>query len=221
MRVLLVEDDEILGDALQASFVRERNQVVWVRNGIAADQALLAGGFQLVLLDLGLPHRDGIDLLRALRARGGDIPVLVLTARDTVADRIRGLDSGADDYLVKPFDLDELHARARALLRRSSGHVSPLLKHGNITLDRANHGAFLGDTPIELTRSEFTVLRLLLENAGKVVLRTKLDAILYGGSSPPDSNAVEVYIHHLRKKFGNQSIRTLRGVGYMVPKLNP
>ncbi len=221
MRILLVEDDEILGDALQASFVRAGWEVTWVRDGIAADQALLAGGYGLLLLDLGLPFRDGIDLLKALRARGGDILVMVLTARDTVTDRITGLDSGADDYLVKPFDLDELHARVRALLRRSAGHVSPLLKYGDITLDRAAHSAFLKDTAVELTRSEFTVLRLLLESAGKVVSRGKLESHLYGPNQVADSNAVEVYIHHLRRKFGNDLIRTLRGVGYMVAKEKP
>jgi two-component system response regulator QseB len=218
MRILLVEDDEILGDALQASFVRAGQEVTWVRDGIAADQALLAGGYGLLLLDLGLPFRDGIDLLKALRARGGDILVMVLTARDTVTDRITGLDSGADDYLVKPFDLDELHARVRALLRRGTGHVSPLIIHGDITLDRAAHSAHLKDEAVELTRSEFTVLRLLLESAGKVVPRAKLESHLYGPNQVTDSNAVEVYIHHLRRKFGNDLIRTLRGVGYMVTK---
>lgn len=221
MRLLLVEDDELLGDALRVSLSREGYELNWVRDGIAAERALLAGDVDLLVLDLGLPFKDGVEVLKALRARGGSVPVLVLTARDAVSERIVGLDSGADDYLVKPFDMEELFARLRALIRRSSGRVTPVLRHGDIVLDPAGHSVSLRDRPLDLTRSEFIILHTLLENAGKVVSRARLETELYGPIPEVDSNAVEVYVHHLRRKFGNDLIRTLRGVGYLIPKANP
>ena len=221
MRLLLVEDDELLGDALRVTLGQEGYDVVWVTDGIAAERALLGGGVEAVVLDLGLPYKDGLEVLRALRARGGAIPVLVLTARDAVAERVEGLDTGADDYLVKPFDMDELLARLRALLRRAGGRVTPVLRHGDILLDPTAHTVALNDRPVELTRSEFVILKTLLENAGKVVSRPRLEAELYGPVPDVDSNAVEVYVHHLRKKFGNELIRTLRGVGYLIAKPKP
>lgn len=221
MRLLLVEDDDLLGDALRTGLVQEGYDVAWVKDALAADRALLDVRTDLVLLDLGLPHGDGLQVLRRLRARGRDLPVLILTARDTVDDRVQGLDAGADDYLVKPFDLEELHARVRALLRRSGGRVSPVLRHGDITLDPVAHAVALGGTPVELTPREFLLLKTLLENVGRVLPRARLERELYGEGADVDSNAVEVHVHHLRRKIGNEVIRTLRGIGYTIPKAKP
>lgn len=221
MRLLLVEDDDLLGDAVRTALVQDGYEVVWVKDALAAERALLADRSDLMLLDLGLPHGDGLQVLARLRARGGDLPVLILTARDTVGDRVQGLDAGADDYLVKPFDLDELHARVRALLRRRSGRVSPVLRYGEIALDPAGHTVALRGAPVELTPREFLLLKVLLENVGRVLPRTRLERELYGDGSDVDSNAVEVHVHHLRKKVGNEVIRTLRGIGYTIPKANP
>lgn len=218
MRVLLVEDDRLLGEAVVAGLRQNGFTVDWVQDGLAADHALHAEQFDLVVLDLGLPRCSGLELLRKLRDRGNAVPVLILTARDTVEDRVQGLDSGADDYLVKPFDLAELCARLRALLRRGAGRGSPVLEHGAIRLDPAAHVVELDGAAVDLSPREFTVLRLLLESAGRVLSRERLEEALYGWNTDVESNTVEVYIHHLRKKFGSELIRTIRGVGYMVEK---
>ncbi|KAA3628109.1 MAG: response regulator [Proteobacteria bacterium] len=218
MRLLLVEDDRLLGEAVVAGLHQNGFTVDWARDGMTADHALIAEQFDLVALDLGLPRCSGLELLRKLRDRGNTVPVLILTARDTVEDRVQGLDSGADDYLIKPFDLAELNARIRALLRRQGGRGSPVLAHGAIRLDPAAHAVELNGTMVDLSPREFTLLRLLLESAGRVLSRERLEEALYGWNTDVDSNTVEVYIHHLRKKFGANLIRTIRGVGYMVEK---
>ncbi|MHB8623539.1 MAG: response regulator [Sulfuricaulis sp.] len=218
MRLLLIEDDKQLGDGIRAGLALEGYTVDWVRNGNAAEEALLNAQFDLVVLDLGLPHRSGIDILKELRARGDATPVLVLTARDTVADRIKGLDSGSDDYMTKPFDLDELSARVRALLRRSVGQASSSITHGNIIIDPAAHVVLLDGKPVEISPREFAILRILMSNIGRVLSRSRLEETLYGWETDVESNAVEVHIHHLRRKLGGNLIRTVRGVGYLIDK---
>jgi len=218
MRILLVEDDTLLGDGLRAGLAQDGDAVDWVQDGAAADAALRADRFALVVLDLALPRLSGLDVLRALRERGDGTPVLILTARDAVADRIKGLDAGADDYLVKPFDLGELKARARALVRRAAGRGSSEIRHGDLVVDPAAHTVTLKGAPVELSPSEFAVLHELLQNAGRVLSRDRLEASLYGFAGEIESNAVEVYVHHLRRKLGAGLIRTIRGVGYLVNK---
>ena len=218
MRLLLVEDDELLGDGLKAGLSLSGYTVEWLKNGYSADTALQSNQFDLVVLDINLPDHSGLDVLRKLRQGNNDVPVLILTARDTVEDRVKGLDSGADDYLVKPFDLDELNARLRAIQRRHSGHSNPLLTHKNLTLDPASHSVKLDDKKIKISAHEFTLLHYLLNNVGRVVTRSRLEEILYGWDSSIESNSLEVFIHNLRKKIGNDFIRTVRGVGYMIEK---
>lgn len=218
MRILLVEDDPHLGDGLMIGLRQQGYAVDWVKDGVAAKLALATEPYELVVLDLGLPRLSGLDLLRQMRASGQSMPVLILTARDATADKVAGLDAGADDYLVKPVDLDELAARVRALSRRSAGRAEPLLRHGEITLDPAAHRVTLAGQPVELSAREFTLLQTLLENAGRVMTRAQLEASLYGWHDEPDSNALEVHVHHLRKKLGNELIKTLRGIGYTIPK---
>lgn len=218
MRLLLVEDDSLLGDGIRAGLRLDGHTVDWVKDGIAAQLALEAEEYSLVVLDLGLPRLSGLDLLRWLRQSGATLPVLILTARDTVADRVKGLDGGADDYLVKPFDLEELAARIRSLLRRSSGRASPLLTHGEITLDPAAHRIMRNGQTVELSPREFAILQRLMESAGRALSREQLEQSLYGWNEEVESNAVEVHIHHLRKKLGAELIRTVRGVGYMIDK---
>lgn len=218
MRLLLVEDDPLLGDALCVGLRQEGHAVDWVKDGAAADAALASESFDLVVLDLGLPRRSGLEVLRALRARGQGLPVLILTARDATAEKVAGLDAGADDYLVKPVELDELAARVRALLRRAAGRAQPVLRLGDLELDPAARRVTLADAPVELSAREFALLQMLLENAGRVLTREKLEASLYGWRDEPESNALEVHIHHLRKKLGAERIKTLRGIGYMMPK---
>ncbi|HET9701207.1 MAG TPA: response regulator [Burkholderiales bacterium] len=218
MRILLVEDDPLLGDGVRAGVAQEGYAVDWVQDGKSALAALEAERYDLVLLDLGLPRMAGLDVLSALRSRGNAVPVLILTARDRVADRVAGLDAGADDYLVKPFDLEELAARARALTRRNAGRAEPVIRHGDIVLDPAAHSVTLGGKPVELSPREFGVLRELLQNAGSVLSKARLEQSLYGWDQELGSNAVEVHIHHLRRKLGTHLIKTLRGIGYTVEK---
>jgi two-component system response regulator QseB len=218
MRILLVEDDELLGDGLRTGLVQYGYAVDWLKDGLSADQALKTENFDLVVLDLGLPKLPGISVLQNLRGRGQTMPVLILTARESVDDRVKGLDSGADDYLTKPFDLDELCARLRALQRRFSSRADPLLTHDSITLDPASHTVTFHGENINLSRREFALLHKLLENAGRVLSREHLTQSLYGWGEDVDSNALEVHIHNLRKKFGQEFIRTIRGIGYMIDK---
>jgi DNA-binding response OmpR family regulator len=218
MRILLVEDDPELGDGLTVGLRQEGLAVDWLKDGNSADQALQSESFDLVVLDLGLPRLSGMEVLARARSRGQTMPVLILTARDATGDKVSGLDAGADDYLVKPINLDELSARIRALARRSAGRSVPLLTHGNITLDPAARTVMLSGQSVELSGREFSLLEVLLENAGRVLSRSHLEQSLYGWRDEPDSNALEVHIHHLRKKLGSELIRTLRGVGYTIPK---
>ncbi|MBP7394426.1 MAG: response regulator [Zoogloea sp.] len=216
MRILLVEDDRLLGDGVKAGLAGAGFAVDWVRDGEAALAALAAESFTAIVLDLGLPRRDGLSVLSALRGAGNTVPVLVLTARDQVVDKVRCLDLGADDYVVKPFDLDELAARLRALVRRSQGRADASLRHGDLVLDPAARSASLKGVPVALTGREFDLLRMLLDAAGRVLTRRMLDEQLYVWGEAVGSNALEVHIHHLRRKLGSELIRTVRGVGYMV-----
>jgi len=219
MRLLLVEDDQLLGDGICAGLKQDGYKVDWVQDGAAADHALQFEHFDIVVLDINLPKLSGIEVLKRLRASKNVVPVLLLTARDTVDDRIKGLDSGADDYLTKPFDLNELNARLRALLRRSSGRATPLLVNGAIALDPAAHSVTLDNKVIELSQREFALLQVLMENLDKVLSRSRFEETLYGWDMEIESNTLEVYIHHLRKKFGSDAIRTVRGVGYVMRKI--
>jgi len=218
MRLLLVEDDPHLGDGLMVGLRQQGYAVDWVKDGVAAELALASEPFDLVVLDLGLPRRSGLEVLRKLRAQGKATPVLILTARDATADKVAGLDAGADDYVVKPVDLDELAARVRALTRRAAGRAQPILRHGELELDPAAHRVTLAGRPVELSAREFALLAALLENAGRVLTRAQLEATLYGWRDEPESNALEVHIHHLRRKLGGDLIKTLRGIGYTIPK---
>jgi len=220
MRILVVEDDLLLGDALQAGLRQRGLDVDWVADGIAAQTALRSDGFAAVVLDLGLPRLDGLDVLRRVRAKGVRTPVLVLTARDAVEDRVRGFDTGADDYVVKPVDLDELAARLRALVRRARGDAAPTLVVGPLRLDPAARTVMLHGRPIELQAKEFNVLQEFMLHAGRVLSRQQLEEHLYAWGDEVESNAVEVHIHHLRKKLSPELIRTVRGVGYVMPRAN-
>jgi DNA-binding response OmpR family regulator len=219
MRLLLVEDDQLLGDGIRAGLKQDGYTVDWVQDGEAADHALQFEHFDMVVLDINLPRLSGIEVLKRLRDRRSVVPVLLLTARDTVHDRVQGLDCGADDYLTKPFDLDELNARLRALLRRSGGRATPLLVNGSIVLDPAAHRVTLDTQEIELSQREFVLLQILMENIGKVLSRTRLEETLYGWGMEVESNTLEVHIHHLRKKLGSAAIRTVRGVGYVMERV--
>lgn len=208
----------MIGTSVQRGLRSEGHAVDWVRDGVAAELALGDTGYALVLLDLGLPRRDGLDVLSRLRARNDATPVLVLTARDTVSDRVRGLDAGADDYLVKPFDLDELSARIRALTRRAQGQASPVLRWGRLELDPAAHSVTLDGAPVSVAAREFALLEALVEAGGKPLSRVQLEERIYGWGEEVGSNAVEVHIHALRRKLGNDTIRNVRGVGYFIPE---
>ena len=216
MRLLLVEDDPMIGESLVDGLRGESYAVDWVRDGREAQLALDGFAYDLMLLDLGLPGMQGMDVLRAVRKRGAELPVLIITARDGTPARVEGLDAGADDYLVKPFDLDELLARLRALLRRRSGHTRSLIEHGGLVLDLASHEATFEGVPVKLARREFSVLRALLDNPGKVITKSQFEEKLYGWDSEVESNTVDVYIYQLRKKFGADFIQTVRGVGYKI-----
>lgn len=218
MRILLVEDDELLGEGTRRGLVQDGYTVDWVREGDHADQALKNEKFDLIVLDLGLPKLPGLTVLENFRERGGTTPVLILTARDSVGDRVTGLDKGADDFLTKPFSLDELLARLRALQRRIADRAAPILVHDDIKLDPASHTVTYKEEPIPLSRREFALLHILLENSRRVLSREHLTQSLYGWGEEVDSNALEVHIHNLRKRFGQSFIRTVRGVGYTIEK---
>jgi len=220
MRILLVEDDPQLGDGIRTGLQQAGYAADWLQDGQAAIHSLAVENFDMVVLDLGLPQMDGISVLKKIRTAGNDIPVLILTARDTVEDRVKGLDCGADDYLVKPFDLGELCARIRALSRRHSGRSSSLINYRNIVLDPVSHSLSKEGKDIVLSGREFKILQTLLENTGRVLSRERIEESLFGWQDTLESNATEVHIHHLRKKLGKELIVTIRGVGYMIPKAN-
>ena len=216
MRLLLAEDDTMIGEAVRAGLRRDGFAVDWVRDGNAAAEALAAGSYDLLLLDLGLPGRDGVQVLRDLRERGSGLPVVVLTARDAVTDRVAGLDAGADDYLVKPFELQELAARVRAVLRRRGGRASAVIVHDGLCLDPATHEVRKDGASVPVSPREFALLHALLERPGQILSRGQLEDRLYGWGEEVESNVVEVHIHALRRKLGADFIRNVRGVGYRV-----
>ena len=219
MRLLLVEDDPMIGETVLDVLRAEHFAVDWVKDGAMADTALLTQQYDLVLLDLGLPKRDGLEVLRALRARKDPTPVLVVTARDAVPDRIAGLDAGADDYVLKPYDIDELLARIRALTRRSAGRADPVLEVHGLRLNPVTHEATRDGQAVLLSAREWAVLEALMARPGVVFSRAQLEEKLYSWKDDVSSNAVEVYIHGLRKKLGADLIQNIRGVGYMVPQV--
>jgi two-component system response regulator QseB len=208
----------MIGDSVRQGLRQDGFTVDWVRDGLGAELALHNEVYDLLVLDLGLPKKDGLDVLKTLRHGGNRIPVLILTARDTVADRVKGLDAGADDYLVKPFDLDELAARIRALLRRQSGRAEPAIQFGDLRLNPATHEVTFQGKPLSLSAREFSLLEVFLDRPGMVLSREQLQEKLYGWGEEVESNTVEVYIHALRRKLGQEFIKNVRGVGYMVPK---
>ena len=216
MRLLLVEDDAMIGEAIRTGLKREGFAVDWVRDGEAAETALRSEPFDVLLLDLGLPRKSGLAVLTGLRARGDALPVIILTARDAVSDRVQGLDAGADDYLVKPFDLDELAARIRALLRRKSGRTAPAIEHLGVILDPAAHTVRREGHAVPLSPKEFALLQLLMERPGTILSRARIEERLYGWGQEVESNAIEVHIHGLRRKLGAEYILNVRGVGYRV-----
>lgn len=216
MRILLVEDDELLGAGIQDTLTRARYAVEWVRSGTLALAALEQGGLDAVILDLGLPGLDGLEVLRRARAAGATTPVLVLSARDAPGQRVEGLDAGADDYLTKPFDVEELLARVRVLQRRLRGAASNVLRHGSLELDPAGLSVVHEGRPVALQRREFMLLQKLLAAAGQVLTRAQLEESLYGWDGSVESNALDVHVHNLRKKLYPAVIRTVRGVGYVA-----
>jgi two-component system response regulator QseB len=218
MRLLVVEDDPMIGASIRTGLRQEGYTVDWVRDGDAADLATTTNDYDAILLDLGLPGKTGLELLAQWRRQQKTLPILIITARDAVADRIAGLDTGADDYLVKPFDLNELAARLRALLRRRSGRATPVIEHGPLVLDPATHEVRLNGNAIRLSGREFALLHALLQDPGVPLSRSQLEDRLYGWDEEIGSNAVEVHIHALRRKIGGDLVRNVRGVGYMVPK---
>jgi len=219
MRVLLVEDDAQLGKAVQTGLQQQGHAVDWVRDGVAGESAALSGEYGAVLLDLGLPRQGGMSLLQKLRAAGNQQPVLIITSRDEVPERILGLDAGADDFLVKPFDLQELGARLRAASRRAAGRAQTLISHGTLVVNPAARKVTQAGTEVQLTAREFALLLQLLENRGRVQSRTQLQDALYSWSNDIESNAVEVHVHHLRRKLGRELIRTVHGQGYTIDEL--
>ena len=218
MRILVVEDDPMLGEGIVEGLKQHNYAVDLIPDGKHAEMALDTEPYDAVVMDIGLPSKDGVSIVKSIRTKGNHVPVLLLTARDTVGDRVQGLDSGADDYLTKPFDLTELLARMRALVRRSVGRTDPKIKFDALELDPAAQTLTINGDFVKLSRREFALLECLLENLGKVVSKTKLVEKLYGWDEEVDSNTLEVHIHNLRKKIGNQYIKTIRGVGYIVQK---
>jgi two-component system response regulator QseB len=218
MRVLLAEDDAMIGAKVRDRLRGQGFAVDWVRDGRAADAALAGDVYDLLLLDLGLPGREGLAVLKALRGRGSMLPVVILTARDAVDDRVAGLDAGADDYVVKPFDLKELEARLRAVLRRRAGSASSVIEHGRLSLDLESHELRRDGIPVPVSPREFALLHALLERPGRILSRAQLEERLYGWGEEVGSNVVEVHIHSLRRKLGADLIRNVRGVGYRIPE---
>jgi len=221
MRILIVEDDRLLGDGITRALTKMGDSADWLTTGEEAWHALQLEHFDCLILDLGLPGMDGLSLLRQLRKSGSTLPVLILTARDAIEDRIAGLDAGADDYLLKPFDLAELRARLRAVTRRYKGYSDTLLELGDISIDTQSQGVSYQGQPVSLSRREYGLLLALAENAGKVLSRSRLEESLYGWGNEVESNSLEVHVHHLRKKLNSSVIRTVRGVGYMMDKPTP
>ncbi|HUJ86976.1 MAG TPA: response regulator transcription factor [Burkholderiales bacterium] len=218
MRLLLVEDDRMIGESVQKGLRLDGFSVDWVQDGSAAELALGTERYDCVLLDLGLPKKDGMDVLRGMRNARNPAPVVVITARDAVPERIKGLDAGADDYVLKPFDLDELAARVRAVVRRRDGRAEPVIEYLELALNPATHQATYRDQPLALSAREFAVLEALVSRPGAILSRAQLEERIYGWGEEVESNAVEVFIHSLRRKLGAEFIRTVRGAGYMVPK---
>lgn len=218
MRILIVEDDPMLGEGLQTGLRQAGFHPEWVKDGGAAWQTLAHESFNAVVLDLGLPRLDGIEVLRRVRANEQKLPILVLTARDTAQDVIAGLDSGADDYMIKPCDLGELAARLRALIRRAAGAAAPIIQIGLVSLDPASREVRYDSKIVELSPREFDLLHELMLNAGKVLTRAQLESKIYPWGEEVESNALEVHVHHLRKKTATEVIKTVRGVGYLMPK---
>lgn len=220
MKILLVEDDQLLGDGIAAGLVQSGLTVDWVQDGQQADTALVTGSYDAVVLDLGLPKLSGMEVLKRARAKGKTLPIIILTAQGAVTDRVAGLDAGADDYLTKPFDLEELQARLRALLRRANGHADAVITQGELKLDPASHSVYLSGELIDLSAREFTILYTLLLNAGRVLSKSQLEEQLYGWGDEVESNTIEVFVHHLRRKLTPELILTVRGVGYMIEKID-
>jgi len=217
MRLLLAEDDPMIGQAVRAGLHQQGFAVDWVRDGAAAEHALGAGTYDLCLLDLGLPRKEGLQVLKGLRRRGSALPVVIMTARDAVSDRVEGLDAGADDYVVKPFELSELAARIRAVLRRQEGRASPVIEHLGVRLNTATHEVLRDGSEVQLSAREFSLLQALMENPGRILSRAQIEERLYGWNEEVGSNVVEVHIHSLRRKLGADFILNVRGVGYRVP----
>ena len=216
MRILLVEDDPLLGDGIRKSLGHLGFTVDWMRDGIQGENALTSEEYAAVVLDLGLPRQDGLSLLQSVRNKGLHTPVLILTARDSKLDKLKGFNFGADDYVVKPLDMEELAARLRALIRRSAGRASPRIRLSKVEIDPDERLVWRDGKLIELSAKEFAVLELLVQNTGRVLTRAQLEQSIYGWGDGTDSNTIEVFIHHLRKKLGNDFIQTLRGIGYTV-----
>ncbi len=216
MRILLVEDDPLLGDGVQKSLSHLGFTVDWMRDGKQGENALTGEEYAAVVLDLGLPQQDGLTLLQSARDKGLRTPILILTARDSKLDKLKGFGLGADDYVIKPIDMEELAARLRALIRRSAGHATPRIRLGSVEIDPNARQAWHEGKPVELSVKEFAVLEFLMQNAGRVLTRAQLEQSLYGWGDSADSNTIEVFIHHLRKKLGSDFIQTLRGIGYTV-----
>jgi two-component system, OmpR family, response regulator len=220
MRLLMVEDDQMIGESMQQGLKKTGLAVDWARDGKSAELALGNGVYDLMILDLGLPHKNGLELLNELRKQGNDLPVLIVTARDAVDDKVSGLNCGADDYLVKPFDFNELTARVNAIMRRRSGRANPVIVYGALTLDPIAHRTTLHGQPVGLSAKEFALLHALMAEPGAVLSRAKLEETLYGWDEEVGSNAVEVHIHNLRNKLGSHAILNVRGAGYRVSMLS-
>ena len=221
MRLLLAEDDTMIGEAVRAGLRQQGFSVDWVRDGVAAEQALLTEPYDACLLDLGLPRKEGLAVLRRLRERGSTLPVLLVTARDAITDRVEGLDAGADDYVVKPFDLAELGARIRAVTRRKGGRAQAIIEHRDVALDPATREVRRNGELVPLSPREFALLQALLEHPGRILSRAQLEQRLYGWGEEVESNVVEVHVHTLRRKLGADFIRNVRGVGYRVVSAAP